>query len=326
MYTPMKVLRGVVGRLPLPLVNYTSAAMTLALRKLVKGQKFDLVHFDSIHMMSCEHLFAGVPVVYNWHNIESEAMRRYAATAPRGRSAMASLTARKIEAAERHILRSAFGHVVCSSRERDSLAEIAPRARVAVVHNGVDLRGFASDSLEGNRFRLVFVGSMNYHANSDAALWFAREVWPAVRERHPEWRLTLVGSNPPPTVVALREQAGIEVTGTVPEVKPYYEEALAAIVPLRTGGGTRLKILEAMAASVPVVSTELGAEGLPVVSGENVLLVKNRTQWLEALEAVTGDPQVRSGLIQAAHATVADFDWEVLGQSLFEIYKGWLLL
>jgi glycosyltransferase involved in cell wall biosynthesis len=326
MYTPMKVLRGVVGRLPLPLVNYTSPAMTSALRALVKARKFDLVHFDSIHMMPYEHLFGGTPVIYNWHNIESELMRRYAETAPLSRRAVAAVTARKIEAAERYILRSAFGHVVCSARERDALAAIAPGARVTVVHNGVDLSGFARGSAEGRRFRLVFVGSMNYHANSDAGLWFAREVWPAVRERHPEWRLTLVGSNPPPAVVALREQPGIEVTGTVTDVKPYYREALAAIVPLRTGGGTRLKILEAMAASVPVVSTELGAEGLPVISGENLLLVKNRTQWLDALEAVTGDAEVRSGLIRAARATVAAFDWEVLGQSLFETYRGWLLL
>jgi glycosyltransferase involved in cell wall biosynthesis len=326
MYTPMKLVRGMVGRLPLPLVNYTSAAMTSALRELVKARKFDLVHFDSIHMMPYEHLFAGMPVVYNWHNIESEAMRRYAATAPFSRRAVASVTARKIEAAERYILRNGFGHIVCSGRERDALRAINARARVAVVHNGVDLSGFASDSAEVRRFRLVFVGSMSYHANSDAALWFAHEVWPAVRERHPDWRLTLVGSGPPPAVLALRAQPGIEVTGTVTDVRPYYQEALAAIVPLRTGGGTRLKILEAMAASVPVVSTELGAEGLPAVSGENALIVKNRTQWLDALEAVTSDPDLRSGLIKAARTTVADFDWEVLGKSLYEIYSGWLLL
>jgi glycosyltransferase involved in cell wall biosynthesis len=322
----MKVLRGVVGRLPLPLVNYTSPAMASALRQLLNTHKFDLVHLDSIHMMPYERLFAGQPVIYNWHNIESEAMRRYAETASPGKRAVASLTARKIEAAERHILRSAFGHVVCSGREQDALGAIAPAARVSVVHNGVDLPGFASDSAEGHRFRLVFVGQMSYHANSEAALWFAREVWPSVRERHPEWRLTLVGSNPPPSLLALREQPGIEVTGTVPDVKPYYREALAAIVPLHTGGGTRLKILEAMAASVPVVSTELGAEGLPVVSGENLILVKNRTQWLEALESVTGNAEVRTRLIRAARDTVADFDWDVLGRSLFEIYNGWLLL
>jgi glycosyltransferase involved in cell wall biosynthesis len=325
MYTPAKVLRGVLGRLPLPLVNYTSPAMTSALRELLKKQTYDLVHLDSIHMMPYEHLFKGLPVVYDWHNIESEAMRRYVDTAPsRSRRTVAILTARKLEAAERHILRNSFGHIVCSTRERDRLKQTAPEARIEVVHNGVDLNSFRTQSPHANRFRVVFVGSMSYHANSDAALWFAAEVWPAVLKRHPEWRLTLVGSNPPPAVSALAEQPGIEVTGTVAEVKPWYEEALVSIVPLRTGGGTRLKILEAMAASVPVVSTELGAEGLPVLSGRDILLVTNQSQWVEALERVTGDTQLRSGLVTAAGAMVAEFDWDLLGKSLYEIYSGWL--
>ena len=325
MYTPSKVLRGVLGTLPLPLVNYTSPAMTAALRDTLARQTFDLVHLDSIHMMPYERLFGGVPVVYDWHNIESEAMRRYVETSGSvSRRTVASLTARKLESAEKRILENAFGHVVCSSREQDALKGMVPGARVEVVHNGVDLHGFQSRSPVAARFRLVFVGSMSYHANSDAALWFASEVWPAVFERHPDWRLTLVGSNPPPPVRALAEQPGIEVTGTVPEVKPYYEEALAAIVPLRTGGGTRLKILEAMAASVPVVSTELGSEGLPVISGKDILLVKSQKEWIEALERVTGDAPLRSGLIGAARATVAEFDWDLLGKRLFEIYDGWL--
>jgi glycosyltransferase involved in cell wall biosynthesis len=329
MYTVAKMVKGILGRQALPLVNYTSPAMTAALKEVLrvemfKARKFDLVHFDSIHMMPYEPLFAGLPIVYNWHNIESEAMERYVETASPGRRAVAALTARKLRSAEKHILRSAFGHVVCSRREQEALRNIQPEACIEVVHNGVDLRGFRSEALADGRFRLIYVGSMNYHANSDAAIWFADEVWPAVRERHPEWKLTLVGSNPTPGVWALRERAGIEVTGTVPDVKPYYEEALAAIVPLRTGGGTRLKILEAMAASVPVVSTEIGAEGLPVTSGKDILLVKNQSQWLEALETVTGSGEARRKVIEAARSTVAEFDWDLLGQSLYGIYSDWL--
>src|SRR5213075_3095503 len=106
-----------------------------------------------------------------------------------------------------------------------------------------------------------------------AVTHFAREVWPQLHSEHPDLVFTIVGRDPTPEVKRLGDLPGIEVTGTVDDVRPYYYDALMAVIPLRVGGGSRLKILEAMAASVPVVSTRLGAEGLAVTDGENILLV-----------------------------------------------------
>jgi glycosyltransferase involved in cell wall biosynthesis len=223
---------------------------------------------------------------------------------------------------EKELLASAFGHLVCSQRERDQLHKLVPAARIAVIENGVDAAAFHPAAPGAGRKRLVFVGSMNYHANIDAAVWFTRDIWPAIHRRFPDWTLTLVGSNPAAAVMALRGDA-VEVTGTVLSVAPYYEDAFAAIVPLRSGGGTRLKILEAMAAGVPVISTTLGAEGLAVSPGENILIADREESWLGALDSLSAE---RWSAMAAAGRSLVEsrYDWEALGARLFETYRDWL--
>jgi len=211
---------------------------------------FDLTHVDSIHLLRYAALIPG-KTIYNWHNIESEAMRRYRFTvrSPERRW-YARVTAGKLQAVERKILSRAFGHIVCSERERCELHRIVPAARIATVENGVDCPYFAglsfTDSSATNRNTLAFVALFENVANALAATTFARRIWPGIRQRFPELRLVLVGARPLESVRALANIPGIEVTGTVPDVRPYYRDALAAIVPLLSGSGTRLKILEAM--------------------------------------------------------------------------------
>ncbi|MBZ5725183.1 MAG: glycosyltransferase [Acidobacteriia bacterium] len=329
LYTPPKIVRGFLGRWPLPVVNYTSDEMKAALAAVLRADRFDLVHLDSIHLaayVSGVRQAATAPVVYDWHNIESELMRRYCAGVRSPlRKLYAAWTAHRWAALEKQILLQAFGHAVCSERERAQLLDIVPNARVAVIENGVDTAFFAAPPASSNRCRIVFVGSMRFHANIEAAVWFVRSVWPRIRERFPAWRLTLVGYDPAPAVLALRGEANVEVTGTVRDVRPYYREALAAIVPLRTGGGTRLKILEAMAAGVPVVSTALGAEGLAVSPGRHLLIADRQEDWLRLLSALSLQDDLWKGLVTAGQDLVQTrYDWEILGNTLFETYSQWL--
>lgn len=328
-YSPMKVVRGVLGRWPLPILNYSSDQMRETLTALLREQHFDLVHLEGIHMAGYSDLFheRGIPAAFNWHNIESELMYRYSRN---NRSllhkAYARTTAARLAEIERTMLREAWGHIVCSERECAQLQQIAPQARIAVVANGVEISSNAEHGKPlSERNRVVFVGSMNYHANVEAACLFTREVWPMVRDRFPGWHLTLVGSNPAQAVQELAAEKNVEVTGTVPDVRPYYDEAIAAIVPLRTGGGTRLKILEAMAAGVPVISTALGAEGLAGSSGNNILIADKNEEWLPHLVQLSTDLIARERIVSAARELVAsNYDWNALGDSLFETYRRWL--
>jgi polysaccharide biosynthesis protein PslH len=330
-YTPAKLVRGLVGRWPLPVLNYTSPEMEAALLRLLQERQFDLVQFESIHMAAYARLLGrkiqNPRIVYDWHNIESEVMRRYAATVRSlPREAYARLTARRIESVEARALRTAFGHLVCSEREERKLLAIAPGARITAIYNGVDAEFFRETARgETARTRILFVGQMSYHANIEAAIWFTHQLWPSIRKRFPKWRFTIVGSDPAPAVLALQSERAVEVTGTVADIRPYYREALAVVIPLLTGGGTRLKVLEAMAAGVPVISTSQGVEGLDLRPREHFLPADRDEEWLPALEALASQDSPRSRLVQAGlQLAKTNYDWDVLGARLYRTYSEWL--
>lgn len=347
-YTAAKVLRGAFGRTPLPLLNYTTAAMKQALAQLLSEQEFDVVQMESIHLMGYLPTLRAAAdrpqVVCDWHNIESELMQRYSERESSFvRRAYAQKTARQLRALEQQATRDFAAHVVVSERDRERLLELGPASSISVIENGVDsayysdqeiekahavwrLRdesvGFGvADEIRSNR--IVFVGSMDYHANIDGVVDFARKVWPGMKERHPELIFTIVGRDPATEVQQLATIPGIEVTGTVPDVRPYYREAIASIVPLKVGGGSRLKILEAMAAGVAVVSTTLGAEGLAVQNDKNILIGDTIEQLIEAITSVVASEELRRRLSDAGRALVSSrYDWETLGANLFEFLES----
>lgn len=338
-YGPLKLVQGVFGRWPLPILNYTSPQMSAAVERLADAKTYDLIHLDSIHMIRYGEVAArsggsAARIVYNWHNIESEAMQRFSATVSSpGKRWYARLTASKLAALEREILKTAFGHVVCSVRELDELRRLAPSARIAVIENGVDVARFSPgadvipQAHEPQAPKILFVGLMDYYPNVEAATSFSQRIWPLLRRRFPNLELWIVGASPAPAVLQLGNLDGVTVTGTVPDVRPYYRDAFAAVVPLRTGGGTRLKILEAMAAGVPVISTPLGAEGLAVTPGVNILLAEpdDAQTWLRHLEHLMESQSGRKALSAAALDLVrTSYDWDILGRKLCDTYEGWL--
>jgi glycosyltransferase involved in cell wall biosynthesis len=334
-YTAWNLVRGLVGRWPLPVLNYFSQEMSTVLKNLREKVNFDIVHFDSMHMASYETPLINsgnsrVLSVYDWHNIESESMQRFSVEVKSvAKRFYANSTVPRLQKLERTLLQNAFAHTVCSKREEMELTSRVPGARVATVPNGVDTAFFARPTVDLGwpPKSIIFVGAMNYYPNVDAALWFARDVWPRVRSLFPECRLTLVGSDPVPEVLALRGTAGIEVTGTVRDVRPFYHHADIALAPLRMGGGTRLKILEAMAAGVPVISTAVGAEGLAVESERNILIADetNPESWVRATLSLGESERHRGKLIASAMQLVRDhYDWTVIGKSLCNTYLDWL--
>jgi glycosyltransferase involved in cell wall biosynthesis len=237
------------------------------------------------------------------------------------RRTYARRTARLMSEAEECALKEFDAHIAVSDVDAKRLQSINSDAKVFVIENGVDAAHYA-DQESATKNRLVFVGSMDYHANIEGATNFARTVWPTIQETQPNLRFTIVGRNPPAEVTDLSSIAGVEVTGSVADVRPYYREALAAVVPLNVGGGSRLKILEAMAAGVPVVSTRLGAEGLDVSDGENILLAESTAQLANGILKAIETSDLRTRLITGGHVLVrARYDWSMLGAKLLEQYE-----
>ncbi len=337
-YTPSKILRGALGRTPLPLLNYTTDAMRQALGNTLNEHAFDIVQVESIHLMAYLSAIRAAHsrplVICDWHNIESELMQRYSERERNFlRQKYARRTARQLSVLEQRASHDFDAHVTVSDRDRQRLLQLNPAAKAFVIENGVDGAQYSDEQIEkaytawhshnaSQSPRMLFVGSMDYHANIGGVVDFAREVWPGLHDSRPELVFTIVGRDPATEVLELRSIAGIEVTGTVDDVRPYYREAIAAIVPLKVGGGSRLKILEAMAAGVPVISTTLGAEGLDVQNGENILLADTNQELAETIITLVESDAQRKQLRSGGRALVsARYEWSGLGAALFETYS-----
>jgi glycosyltransferase involved in cell wall biosynthesis len=192
---------------------------------------------------------------------------------------------------------------------------------IYVVPNGVDLDEYTSYNGPVQPFDLVFTGKMDFRPNVDAMLWMGRDVWPLIRHRRPEARMAIVGQRPHPRLEPLREEAGITITGWVPDVRPYIAGATVYVAPLRVGGGTRLKLLQAMAMDAAIVATSLGAEGFPVANGRELLLADTPGDFAQAVLNLLEDPEQRTQLGRVARRFVeATYGWDALVPELEALY------
>jgi glycosyltransferase involved in cell wall biosynthesis len=337
-YRRTNIIRGFLGPTPLNVLNFTSTRVLAEVERILHEQTFDTIQIESMHLIAyarrIRELRPLTPLISAWHNIESDFLVRYAETDSTGlRRWSARPTARLSRNVENELLRLCDRHTVCSEREREVLLARAPAARIEVVRNGIDYAFLSATPSEtkpaadgepaaaaGARHDVLFLGRMDYHANVDAALFFASKVWPLIHARRPELRLMVVGAEPAKPVLALRGH-GISVTGTVDDVRPFYQRALASVVPLRVGGGTRLKVLEAMAAGVPVVSTTLGAEGLVVTPGKDILIADTPEAMADAVISLQPEsPQWQQMTTHARRLVQAEYDWPVMGEILWRVH------
>jgi sugar transferase (PEP-CTERM/EpsH1 system associated) len=329
-YEPLKIIRGAVGRTPLTTLNYTTRPMARLLAQLLDEKDFDAVQIESLLLAQYLPIIGSArsrpAILCDWHNIDSDVMLQYSRRAAgAARKMYARLTARRMADLEKRVAQAFDAHAVVSPADRSRLLEIAPGARVFVIDNGVDVNHY-SEATPGRqeiarRSRVIFVGSMDYHANVDAVLHFARDIWPEIHSRDPRMVFTIVGRNPADEVHALAQLPGIEVTGTVEDVRPFYRDAVAAVVPLRVGGGSRLKILEAMAASVPVISSRLGAEGIEARAGEHILIADTSDDFCRAIFNIAQDEPLRESLSRAGLRLVREkYDWSAIGARLFDVH------
>ncbi|MCX6022272.1 MAG: glycosyltransferase [Chloroflexi bacterium] len=209
-----------------------------------------------------------------------------------------------------------------SDLDAQRLRSYAPKAVTAVVPNGVEVGHFVPANADSpENVNLTFTGTMDYLPNSDATRYFCSEIYPIVRAAVPAVRLSVVGRNPPGDIVALSGADGIVVTGSVTDTRPYLDQAAVCVVPLRIGSGTRLKILEALAAGKAVVSTTVGAEGLDVTSGKDIILADTPAVFAQAVIDLLRDPAARTRLGHAGRALVErQYSWEAIGKLQEDAY------
>lgn len=334
-YTPYKIVRGLAGPLPLPVLNYFQARAARQLGSLLTKRPFATVQMEGVHLSNYVGVLRAAPnrppIVADWHNIESELMLRYAEnTSNWMKKAAARRTATLLQTTEKALLETCDAHTVASEREREKLLDRCPSAKVHVIPNGVDIDLFSpaaiaemknSDGASALKRAILFVGSMDYHANIDAVVWFVREIWPDIARRHPDMEFVITGRDPTSAVHELASDR-VRITGTVGDVRSYYALAACVVVPLRVGSGTRLKILEAMAAGVPIVSTHLGAEGIDATHDVHLLLADRGPEMILAIDQILTSAETSSRLVTAARDLVVRcYDWGIFGKKLYHIHS-----
>jgi len=228
------------------------------------------------------------------------------------------MDARKLRAFEQRHMATFDAAVSCSQDDAGFIQELNPGLPVTVIGNGVDLEYFRPTAMRSSGPpRLLYMGTMHYEPNIDAVDWFFREVHPLLVSLVPDVEVEVVGHGPPAHIKAWERLRGVTITGSVSDVRPYVEASTALIVPLRIGGGTRLKILEAIAAGRPVVSTSVGAEGLGLRHGEHVLLADDPEAFSRETARLVRDSALRARLVDAGRPVVAErFSWHSLGAQL----------
>ncbi len=308
-----------------------SADFRQKLRRLLAAQQFDIVQIEGIELARLiETIRADSPqskIIFDDHNAEAELQRRNLHTDLRHpqrwlAAAYSAIQVRRLSRFERWACQTADAVTCVSETDRQHLLRLAaPRLPITVIPNSIDVESYlAPDTADLPLYDLVFTGKMDYRPNVDAVLWFADAVWPAIRRARPGVRWAIVGQKPHPRLERLRQVAGITLTGWVESVQPYLAGAAVVIMPFRVGSGTRLKLIEAMAAGKAIVSTPIGTEGFPVQHGQEVYLAETAQELATAVLHLLDHPQEREQLGRAARAFARHYDWRVVVSQFDLVY------
>jgi glycosyltransferase involved in cell wall biosynthesis len=257
-----------------------------------------------------------IPAALTFHNLTWKYYETRAVAAPRALRPFLAMEAWRFARHDRrHIVR--YGLAIAVSDDDAAILRETSDVPVAVIPNGVDTQALPALPDSGGAPSVLFTGTLAYPPNAHGIAWFVDHVWPAVRASHPDARLRIVGRGASRAVSELAERSGVELVGYVPDLLPYFEEATVAIVPVFSGGGTRLKAVEAMSAQRAIVSTRLGVEGLAVEPGGNVLVEDDPDQFARAVATLLEDGARRRELASAGRRLVEErYDWRPLGERL----------
>jgi len=305
-------------------------AIQRALDRVLRAKRFDLVNLEFSFLGEC-NLRQGPPgerlprLVVDAHNIDYDLARQYARTGSSlARRLYAGVNWRKLRREELGTYRDADGVYLCSAADERRLMDEVPGARTAVIPNGADVEYYQprpTDPPPDGR-TVVFFGHLSYVPNVDAVIHFVHDIWPRISEAHPEARFKIIGGSPPRSLQLLAGPR-IELTGFVPDLRPHLAAAMAVIVPLRLGGGTRLKIVEAMAMGKAIVSTALGAEGIEAEPGREIFIADTPEAFAGAVNRLLAEPERAAEIGKSARRLAVErYAWSSSARSLEIFYRS----
>lgn len=315
----------VLRREPYAVSKFTDPAVRNRVTSHLSSGRFDVAVCD---FLSASGNFPGqlpIPCVLFQHNVESSLWQRMAAVESNPIKKLAyAIESVKMTRYERATL-GKFQHMIAvSEHDRQQMLAMNPACEISVVPTGVDTLKFSvAPPSSADPPRVVFIGSMDWEPNIDAVDYFCTDIWPTIRTQFPTAIFQIVGRNPDSKVQRLASSS-IEVTGSVPSVEKYLTSASVVVVPLRIGGGTRLKIFEAMAMGKAVVSTSVGAEGLAVKDGRDLLLADDARSFGDAILTLLRDASRRHEIEQAAVRLAVQYDWSQIAKQFAQVLNDLL--
>ena len=316
----LQLARGLISSMPVSQSRFRSPELARFVSTAIAERRFDRVVCDFLAAAG-NFQSLGQAVLFQ-HNVETMIWRRRVEHASDPvRRAYLKLQANRMFAYERRACRQAASVVAVSENDASLIREMFGVSRVADIPTGANIEYFAPPPAPQHSADLVFIGSMDWAPNIDGVSWFVTDILPLIRAHKPDCSLVICGRDPSPAIRALAERdPRIIVTGTVPDVRPWLWGSLVCIVPLRIGGGTRLKIYESMAARIPVVSTSVGAEGLAGKNGEHLFLSDAPEQFACRCVALLQSGQERLRMAESAWQLVsAKFSWEQVAHRFEEL-------
>jgi sugar transferase (PEP-CTERM/EpsH1 system associated) len=314
-------LRSLASRVPYDSRATYTKAMQQLIDRVAAERRVDVVQLEST-LLSLYRLPAGARVIVDEHNVDYEyyARMRENERSPL-RRAYYRLEELRFRSFEQRCWREVDGCVMTSEREAEIVRAAAPETPAIGVPNGVDVDYFRPIDEPVEPRTIVFNGTLDYRPNLDGAEFLVRHVLPRLRERHPDVRVILVGRGSQSDLDSFRGP-GVEVTGEVPDVRPYLARAAVVSVPIRTGSGTRLKVVEGLAMGKGMVSTTLGCEGVDVRDREHLLIADTAEDFAAAVTRLFEEPQLAEELGRAGRdKMVREYSWEYAGELLESLYQ-----
>ncbi len=312
------------SREPYSAWRFWAPQMAQAITDQINRHRFDIVHVDTIALAGYIKYLTGLPAVLNHHNVESTLLIRRAATEKNPATrAYIGLQGRKLRRAEQKALGQFDGNISVSELDSQELLALNPAATVRVVPNGTDTEFFKPIDGTKEDSSLVFAGSMAWYPNGDAMILFGERIWPLIKKEIPDITMNLIGSRAPAEVIRYgQEDDNFKVLGFVDDVRPTIAKAAVYVVPIRVGGGTRLKILDAMAMGKAIVSHPIGAEGLDVTDGKDIIIAEEPELFAKRVVELVRNEQKRRLISDQARKTVIEkYSWSTIIPKMEDFYR-----
>lgn len=321
-------LRALLGGRPYTIDWLKSSTAFDALRAWIKEKSYDLIHFDTISLVPylLPEMSGRIPKALDHHNIESHMMlRRASLERSRLKGMYFWLEGTRLLKYERKNLRRLSGHIVCSDDDRLRLLEVDPSLDIKVIANGVVMpTTLPRREPATNPPRLLFIGGLDWYPNADAVHFMLDSIWPLIKAEIPDVEIDIIGKNPS---AKMREHAArdpnVRVHGFVDDISKYYAEATVYVCPIRDGGGTKLKIIDALAHRVPLVAWPAACEGLDLQHGVHALISDSAAEFAASTVRIARSPDLGATLGDAGYESVKDrFDFSNIGLRLAEYYRA----